>query len=413
MKIHNPNNLPTIDYRIVKPLQGNLKELSTENYVKLNDVLDDRGFDIPLFLWKDNEDYYLMDGHQRQRVMIAEDKNDDGNYEVPYILVQADTMQDAKAKLLEITSQYGTITYEGLDEFIAEAELPEAEVYQAVHFDALPLLGSDNSKDEVTEDKAPDVSADPPISKLGEIYQLGRHRLMCGDATDFGDISELINGQEINLIFTDPPYGIDVVNGGKVGADFGVAKKGTYNEVIGDDTVETAKKFYDTCVDIGIQKFIIWGGNYFTEFLPFSDGWIIWDKRGDSGIRNTFADGEMAWCSFHTPVRLYTQLWNGMIREGEKEKRVHPTQKPVNTLASIVKDFTNASDIVMDLFGGSGSTLIACEQASRICYMMELDPKYCDVIRKRYHKFINDGKEDGWQDGTPVVNSGDIQVGEQ
>ena len=86
-------------------------------------------------------------------------------------------------------------------------------------------------------------------------------------------------------------------------------------------------------------------------FLPPSDGWLIWDKRNDSGIRNTFADGEMAWCSFHTPVRIYHQLWNGMIREGEHEKRVHPTQKPVRMLGEVLKDFTSEGDIVVDVFG--------------------------------------------------------------
>ena len=101
-------------------------------------------------------------------------------------------------------------------------------------------------------------------------------------------------------------------------------------------------------------------------------------------MRNNFADGELAWCSFHTPVRIYHQMWNGMIREGEKEKRVHPTQKAVRLLANIINDFSNDEETVLDLFGGSGSTLIACEQTNRRCLMMELDPKYCDVIIKRW-----------------------------
>ena len=94
----------------------------------------------------------------------------------------------------------------------------------------------------------------------------------------------------------------------------------------------------------------------------------------------------MAWCSFHTPVRVYHQLWNGMIREGEHEKRVHPTQKPIKMLGEILKDFTKESDIILDCFGGSGSTLIACEQLQRKCRMMELDEHYCDIICQRYKK---------------------------
>lgn len=237
--------------------------------------------------------------------------------------------------------------------------------------------------DSLDEDELPEPPADP-ITKLGDLWQLGKHRLLCADATKQDDAEILMSGKKATLAFTDPPYGINVVsNDGKVGADFGVAKKGRYSKIIADDTTKTAQLSY-AVLSLISQKQIIWGGNYFVDFLPFSDGWIIWDKRGDSGIRNTFADGEMAWCSFHTPIRIYTQLWNGMIREGEKEKRVHPTQKPIRTLSKILQDFSATGDLIVDLFGGSGSTLIACEQINRVCYMMELDPKYCDVIIKRW-----------------------------
>ncbi len=156
-----------------------------------------------------------------------------------------------------------------------------------------------------------------------------------------------------------------------------------------DLPTETAQKSYNILQSL-CNRLILWGGNYFTDFLPFSDGWIIWDKRCDSGIKNTFADGEMAWCSFHTPVRIFHQLWNGMIREGEKEKRVHPTQKPIRVLSDILNDFSGEGDNVLDVFGGSGSTLIACEQLNRNCYMMELDPKYIDVIIERWEQFTGE-----------------------
>jgi len=222
--------------------------------------------------------------------------------------------------------------------------------------------------------------------KLGDVWELGKHRLMCGDSTKESDVEKLMNGDKADMVFTDPPYGINVVKNKKVGADFGIAKKGKYSEVIADDTTETAKNFYNTCVSLGMKNFIIWGGNYFVDFLPFSSGWLIWNKRANTDIRNTFADGEMAWCSFHTPIRIYDQLWNGMIREGESGKRVHPTQKPLRTLSEIIKDHIKG-DIIYDGFLGSGSTLIACEKTNRICYGMELDTKYCDVIIERWEQF--------------------------
>ena len=235
------------------------------------------------------------------------------------------------------------------------------------------------------EDDVPEAPEEP-ITKLGDVWILGEHRVMCGDSTSKEAVEILMDGEKADMVFTDPPYGIDVVKDNKVGADFGVAKKGVYSKVISDDTTETAKDFYDKCVELKMENFIIFGGNYFTNFLPFSDGWLIWNKRGDTGIRNTFADGEMAWCSFHTPIRLYHQLWNGMIREGEKDKRVHPTQKPIRMLSEIIKDHVKGN-IIYDGFLGSGSILLASEQQGKKCYGMELDPKYCDVIVKRWEDF--------------------------
>ena len=236
---------------------------------------------------------------------------------------------------------------------------------------------------EIVEDEMPETPEEPR-TKLGDVYQLGRHRLICGDSTDPAVIDRLMDGVKADMVMTDAPYGINAVGeNGEVGANFGIAQKGKYTKIIADDTTETAQQAYNILSQI-CDKLILWGGNYFLDFLPSSDGWLIWDKRGESGIRNTFADGEMAWCSFHTPVRIYHQLWNGMIREGEHEKRVHPTQKPIRMLSEILQDFTNEGDIILDVFGGSGSTLIACEQTGRTCYMAELDPKYVDVIIERW-----------------------------
>jgi DNA modification methylase len=245
-------------------------------------------------------------------------------------------------------------------------------------------IDTDEEEPEIVEDEAPEVDEEnEPITKLGDIWQLGRHRLMCGDSTDKETVELLMNGNKADMVFTDPPYGISVVgDNGKVGAD-NLAKNGVYMPVKGDETTETTEIFFEVCKELGFDKYIIWGGNYFVGFLPYSDGWVIWDKRGDMASNN-FADGEMAWCSFHTPVRIYKQVWSGMIREGEHGKRVHPTQKPVRLLAEILTDFTNNNDIILDCFGGSGSTLIACEQIDRQCYMIEYEAHYCDVIIKRW-----------------------------
>lgn len=238
-------------------------------------------------------------------------------------------------------------------------------------------------EDDFDPDK--DMNDDGSLMEQGDIYILGRHRLMCGDSTNRDHIERLMDGETPDLVFTDPPYGISVVSDdGKIGKEK-LAKAGIYMPVKGDETTDTAKANYELLKGIGCQRFILWGGNYFVPFLPYSPSWIIWDKRGDMNSNN-FADGEMAWCSFKTPVRIYKQVWAGMIREGESEKRIHPTQKPIRLLGEIMKDFSKDNDRVLDCFGGSGSTLIACEQINRSCYMIEYEPHYVKLIIARWEK---------------------------
>lgn len=247
----------------------------------------------------------------------------------------------------------------------------------------------DELEPEATEDDYTEPDNMQVDVVLGDLIEIGEHRLLCGDSTDSDEVSKLMNGDKADMVFTDPPYGISIVDSktNKVGAG-NLAKNQEYSAVIGDDTTETAKAFYNTCVSLGMDKFIIWGGNYFTDFLPFSKSWIIWDKRGDMNSNN-FADGEMAWCSFHSRVRIYKQIWNGMIREGESGKRVHPTQKPIKMLSQIIEDHIKGN-IIVDGFLGSGSTMVAGHQLKRKCYGMELDPKYCQVIIDRMQKLDSD-----------------------
>ena len=219
---------------------------------------------------------------------------------------------------------------------------------------------------------------------LGDLIEIGEHRLLCGDSTDSDQVAKLMDGEKADMVFTDPPYGIAIVgNNGKVGGD-NAAKNGVYSDVIGDETTDTAKDFYDTCISLGMENFIIWGGNYFTDFLTPSMCWVIWDKENTGN----FADVEMAWTSFNKAAKLYKWQWNGMIRKGDKniegKTRVHPTQKPVGLFGEIFKDFDFKN--CFDGFLGSGSTMVAAHQLKRKCYGMELDPKYCQVIIDRMMK---------------------------
>ena len=236
----------------------------------------------------------------------------------------------------------------------------------------------------------------------GEIWQLGKHKLMCGDATNPDDIAKLIDGEHVDLILTDPPYGMKCQNkNGAIGdynrilyppkerGQFNYGRKNpiranSYSLIIGDNSPDTAKKFYENVKDLDAVK-IIWGGQYFADFLPINGGWLFWDKMtGDTD----FSDGELAWCSKGKRVRKYTQTWSGVCRAGSRDlemlKRVHPTQKPVELHARILEDFSKEGNIILDCFGGSGTTLIACEITNRKCLMMEISPEYCEIIKSRW-----------------------------
>lgn len=236
---------------------------------------------------------------------------------------------------------------------------------------------------EVEEDEAPGVDeSEPPKSKLGEVYQLGRHRVMCGDSTSQTAIDELLQGAEPDMVFTDPPYGMNYSGRGE----------NTSNTIMGDDIDPT--DFYN--VGTHIKERYVWGRveNY-KHLLEEPRDTIIW-KKNNFGMGRGYR-GQYECCFYYGDFSgSDSDVWD-FAKDSNYE---HPTQKPVGLAVRAIKN--SQPKVVIDYFLGSGSTLIACEQTDRTCYGMELDPKYVDVIRKRYHKFVT-GDEEGWEDGTPAI----------
>ena len=361
----------------LKPYAKNAKLHTDDQVEQIKRSIEEFGFNDPIAVWHEDE---IIEGHGRLLAVM----------EMPEIetvpIIRLDDLTDEQRRAYMLVHNKLTMNTD------FDFELLSLELDDIVDLD-MSEFGFDVEIEEdpieAVEDNYEPIDVETRC-KLGDLWQLGRHRLICGDSTDVNVIDRLMDGVKADMVLTDAPYGINAVgDNGEVGANFGVAKKGKYAKIIADDTTETAQQAYDILSQI-CDKLILWGGNYFLDFLPSSDGWLIWDKRGDSGIRNTFADGEMAWCSFHTPIRIYHQLWNGMIREGEHEKRVHPTQKPIRMLSEILKDFSKENEVIVDVFGGSGSTLIACEQLNRRCYMCELDEHYCDIILDRWEQYTGE-----------------------
>jgi DNA modification methylase len=236
------------------------------------------------------------------------------------------------------------------------------------------------------EDVVPDIP-DEPITKLGDIYQLGNHRLMCGDSTSIDAVENLVNQIKIDLCYTDPPYGINE-KGDRTARNTGLAKNHNFKD-FKDDTIDYAVEAYQIVEGVlNVPRQVWWGANYYCHALPQSNNWFVWDKRVEEKMTDTQSDCELAWVkSKWSSVRIFRHLWKGFNKDSERnQKKVHPTQKPV-ALAEWSFDYFKEVNTVLDLFGGSGSTLMACEKTNRSCYMMEFEPHYCDVIVKRWEDF--------------------------
>jgi site-specific DNA-methyltransferase (adenine-specific) len=202
---------------------------------------------------------------------------------------------------------------------------------------------------------------------------------MCGDSTSVDAVDKLLNGATIDLIHTDPPYGIGYGGSMKLGSE----KFGWKQHSGGWDEERPPKEFFDLA-ELQCKDRIIWGGNYFSDLLPPTMGWLVWDK-GQRGF--SLADGEMAWTSFNNAMRIkeYARA------KANQEEKHHATQKPIEVIEWAIgyadRHAKKQPRLILDFFGGSGSTLITCEKLGRINFTMELDPKYCDVIVKRWEEF--------------------------
>ncbi len=240
--------------------------------------------------------------------------------------------------------------------------------------------------DAVEDDFDVDVDTIQTSIVLGDLIEIGEHRLLCGDSTDSDQVAKLMNNEKADMVFTDPPYGISHSGKGitaptKSGK---IVNGNNFGEILGDGDINAAIDAFNLVNGLFPDSLQIWwGANYYSSIIPNGYGWLVWDKER---VGDTFSGAELAFVNKGVKVDVFRHMWHGIAKASESgEKRLHPTQKPVALVEWCFNNY-NAGNLILDLFLGSGSTMVAAHQLKRKCYGMELDPKYCQVIIDRMKK---------------------------
>jgi DNA modification methylase len=382
--------------------QGNLKEMSKINAEKLKKSIVKHGWIAPVFTWNGNN---IIDGHGRLLVLGEMLKNGHSIGEIPVVDIQAKDRKEAAEILLSINSHYQKITGDGLYEFMNDMELNLEGLTDFV----LPDIDLDRfeaeffeKKGNIEDDEIPE--AKEAITKTGDLWLLGEHRLLCGDATKKEDVERLMDGKKADMVFTDPPYGVRNADKNKYLNAISPGNR-IQTEIKQDHVSEkdimafwkiSFERIRDTLADI--NSYYIFGPQIQGMMmmmmqeagLPYRHV-IIW-------VKNNHVLGRCDYNYRHEPIffgwtskhKFYGNgQWQTSVWDCPKPLKndLHPTMKPVALIINALQNSSLKGQICLDPFLGSGSTLIACEKTNRICYGMEIDEHYCDVIVTRWEQF--------------------------
>lgn len=389
-------NIQKIKIESLKPAEYNpRKDLKPEDeeYQKIKKSITEFGYVAPVIV---NSNMTVIGGHQRLKVL-----KELGYTEVECVVLDLDQEKE-KALNIALNKISGDWDNDKLEELLAELKQTDIDMdITGFSFDEVDEILKDitgSKEDDFDLDQALD-EIEEPISKRGDVWILGKNRLMCGDSTQKEDVMHLMNSQEADMLLTDPPYNVDYEG-----------KTSEALKIENDNMSET--EFYNFLLDSFKNMFdsIKYGGSAYvfhadTEGLNFRNAFkscgfklaqcLVW-------VKNTFVMGRQDYQWRHEPILYGWKPGAGhyfvdnrkqsTVLEFDKPSRnaEHPTMKPVDLLVYLIKNSSKENDLILDLFGGSGSTLIAAEQTQRRCYTMELDPKYCDVIIKRWENLTGE-----------------------
>lgn len=373
--------------------------INDAEYKKIKRSIETFGYVDPIIV--NERTGVIVGGHQRLKVL-----KDLGYEEIEVSVVNLDEQQE-KALNVALNKISGEWDFELLKDLLEELDdgsfdleltgfdMEEIEGLMTQYFD------DDDADVEVTEDDfdLDESMPEEPITKLGDVWKLGRHRLMCGDSTNIEHMKRLMGNEKADMLLTDPPYNVNyagktaealkIKNDSMEDAEFRTFLKDAFS--VADSVMREGAVFYiwhadlegynfrGACKDVGwkVRQCLIWNKNsmvmgkqdYHWKHEPCLYGW----KDGAAHL----------WCNDRKQTTV-------LDFDRPTKNIEHPTMKPVKLFDYLIKNNTKPNDIVLDSFAGSGTTLIACEQNGRVARLMELDPKYCDVIIKRWEEFTGE-----------------------
>ena len=359
----------------LKYAQYNPRKIDDKELAKLKRSISEFGYVEPI-VWNERTGF-VVGGNQRLKALRELEIE-----EVDVVVVDLD---DAKEKALNVALNKisGEWDFPKLKDLLTDIDTGDFDIeltgFDLDEIENLITFDKEPEEDNFDADAAID-EIEEPKTKRGDIYLLGKHRLMCGDSTIKEDVERLMDGKKADMVFTDPPYGIDL------DTDFISIHKGhttgkKHNKIKGDkERWNFQKSDWFNC-----KEQFWWGADYYLDNLR-EGSWFVWDKTCGEFIGRIGNEFELCWSKQKHKREIIREKWVG-YNNLDTKKREHPTQKPVKLCKWFIEKFSKRGQNIIDLFGGSGSTLIASEQLNRICYMMELDERYCDVIVRRWEEF--------------------------
>lgn len=365
-------NVQEIKLKDIKPYGKNPRK-NDDAVPYVAESIKQFGFKVPIVIDKNN---IIVAGHTRYKAAKKL-----GFKSVPCII--ADDLTDEQIKAFRLADNKVSEKAEW------DLDLLDSEIEGIFDIDMTDFGFELESEElEAEEDEYQETVPEDPVTRKGDMWKLGEHLLLCGDSTCITDVEKLMYEEKADMCFTDPPYGYEYQSN--------LRKKSKKFDVIEND--DKILDFFPS-IQLVCNGFIFicttWKvlDKWIPLFKKYHDltNMIIWNKGGGGigDLKHTFStDYEVILCTNNgkeiTGKRIGS-VWT--IKKDSSSEYVHPTQKPIKLSEFAIRNTTERGDIVLDLFGGSGSTLIACEQMDRRCRMMEYDPAYCDVIVDRWEKF--------------------------